>query len=61
MEGRNPKMLRNLGWKSGYGLLLLDENLGVILFIRGHHVVSITDAGRALVFAPYALSCPLIQ
>lgn len=54
-------MLRNLGWKSGYGLLLLDENLGVILFIRGHHVVSITDAGRALVFAPYALSCPLVQ
>lgn len=27
----------------------LEESLGVILFIRDHHVVSITDAGRAYV------------
>jgi DNA-binding transcriptional LysR family regulator len=27
----------------------LEESLGVILFLRDHHVVSLTDAGRAYV------------
>jgi DNA-binding MarR family transcriptional regulator len=27
----------------------LEESLGVVLFVRDHHVVSITDAGRAYI------------